>query len=77
MRVHPRVGREPVADLDPFVGGVVVHAQVQLALGVGAGDLLAKGQELLVSVCQLTRRAVTLPVAISKAANRVVVPWRR
>ena len=30
--------------------GVVVHDQVQLALGVGAGDLLEEREELLVAV---------------------------
>ena len=38
VRVDPRVGGEPVADLDALVGGVVVHHQVQLsALAVPAG----------------------------------------
>jgi hypothetical protein len=38
---------QPVADLNPFVGGVVVHHQVQLSLGVGAGYLLEEAQELV------------------------------
>jgi hypothetical protein len=46
----PWVGGEPVPDLDPFVGGVVVHHQVQLGVGVGAGDLFQEGQELLVAM---------------------------
>ena len=61
-----------------LVGGVVVHHQVQLAaVGVGAGDLLEEGQELLVPVPRLARAPVTLPVAISSAANSVEVPCRR
>ena len=43
---------ESVPDLDPFVGGVDVHDQVQLALGVGAGDLEER-QELLVAVARM------------------------
>ncbi len=43
-----------------FVGGVVVHHQVQLAGGVGAGDLLEEGQELLVAV---TRFFAALEIA--------------
>ena len=35
------------------MGGVVVHDQVQLALGVGAGDLLEEAQELLVAVARV------------------------
>src|SRR4051812_27526492 len=51
--VDPRVRREPVADLDSFVGGVVVHHQVQLPVGVGAGDVFEEGEELLVPVTVL------------------------
>jgi hypothetical protein len=50
MRAHPRVGGQPLADLDALVGGVVVHHQVQLAAGVGPGDLLEEAQEFLVAV---------------------------
>ena len=32
------------------MGGVVVHHQVQLPLGIGAGHMLEEGEELLVSV---------------------------
>ena len=58
-----------------LVGGVVVHHQMQLAVGVGPGDLLEERQELLVPV-PLLAHPVTLPVAISSAANNVVVPCR-
>ena len=50
-----RVRGESVADLDPLVGGVVVHHQVQLATGVGAGDLLEEREELLMAVTGLAR----------------------
>jgi hypothetical protein len=47
---NPWIGGEPVPDLAPFVGGVVVHHQMQLLVGVGAGDLFQECQELLVAV---------------------------
>ena len=50
MHLHPRVRRQPVADLDALVRGVVVHHQVQLLVGIGPGDLLEEPQELLVAV---------------------------
>jgi len=53
MDVDPRVLGEPVADLDAPVGGGGVHHQVQLAVGVGAGDVAQEPQELLVAVPQL------------------------
>ena len=53
--VDPRVGREPVADLDPLVGGVVVHHQVQLPVGVGAVSYthLRAHETVLDLVCRL------------------------
>ena len=54
MDVDAGVRCQPVADLDPLVGGVFVHHQVQLnpvaTVGVGTGDMLEEGQELLVTV---------------------------
>jgi hypothetical protein len=43
-------------DVGVLVGGVVVHHQVQLAVGMGTGDLLEERQELLVPVAGLARR---------------------
>jgi hypothetical protein len=40
----------------PFVRGVVVHHQVQLALGVGAGNLAKESEELLLEVPRLAGR---------------------
>ena len=40
----------PVPDGRVLVGGVVVHHQVQLHAGVGAGDLAQEDEELLVAV---------------------------
>ena len=59
-----------------LVGGVVVvHDQVQLDVGVGAGDVAQEDQEFLVAVPRTTV-PVTSPVAMSSAANKVVVPCR-
>ena len=44
------VGGQPGPDLGVFVGGVVVHHQVQRAGRVGPGDLAQEGEELLVPV---------------------------
>ena len=48
MHLHARVRGEPGPHLDAFVRGVVVHHQVQLAVGIGLRDLLEEPQELLV-----------------------------
>jgi hypothetical protein len=56
VHVDAGVGGQPVADLDALVGGVVVHHQVQLLVGVGAGDLLEEREELLVAVPRLAGR---------------------
>ena len=50
MDVDAGVGGKPFSDLDAFVGGVVVHGQVQLTVGVGPGEVLQEGRELLVPV---------------------------
>jgi len=60
----PWVLGQPGADLDVLVRGVVVHHQMQLGrlavliavVGVGLGDLLEEGQELLVAVPRLAPR---------------------
>ncbi|GMA38617.1 hypothetical protein GCM10025883_06620 [Mobilicoccus caccae] len=56
MDVDAGVGAQPVTDLDLLVRGVVIHHQVQLAVGVGLGDLLEEGQELLVAMPGLAGR---------------------
>ena len=66
---------QPLPDLVVFVGVVVVQHDVQLAAGVGLGDLLQEVEELGLAV-PLVARSATLPVATSNAANRVVVPCR-
>src|SRR3954462_10655136 len=45
-----RVVGQPGLDVGVHVGGVVVHHQMQFAVGVGAGDLFAERQEFLVPV---------------------------
>lgn len=58
-----------------FVGGVVVHDQVQLDVGVGAGQVLEKTRNSWWRCC-CVHSPVTFAVATSRAANRVAVPWR-
>jgi hypothetical protein len=48
--LDPRLRGQPGAELDALVGGVVVHHQVQLALGIGPGHMLEEREELLVAV---------------------------
>ncbi len=54
--VGVRVVVEPVANFGLRVGGVVVHHQVQLPVGVGAVDLPQERQEFLVAVLRLDCR---------------------
>ena len=64
MQGDPLVFRQlkPFADLGVLVRAVVVQDDVQVRARVGGGDLLQELQEL--------------PVATSRAANKVVVPLR-
>lgn len=48
--MDPRVRGEPLLHGWVHVGGVVVHHQVQIDARVGAGDLTAEHEELLVAV---------------------------
>ena len=48
--VDPGVRREPGFHLGMFVGGIVVHDQVQLLVGIAAGQVAQEDQELLVPV---------------------------
>src|SRR6478609_3099772 len=48
--VDPRVGLQPGFDLGVLVGGVVVHHQVELLVGVGPRDVCEEGEELGVPV---------------------------
>ncbi|VBA44580.1 hypothetical protein LAUMK136_05684 [Mycobacterium attenuatum] len=54
MHLDAWVLGQPVADLDSLGGGVVVHDQVQLLVGVSAGHVLEETQELLMGVPVLT-----------------------
>jgi hypothetical protein len=51
--VDVRVRRQPGFDLQMLVGGVVVRDQVQLLVGVAAGEVAEKDQEFLVPVQRL------------------------
>ena len=55
MDVDPRVRGQPGVDFRVFVGRVVVHHQVQLRFGIGTGQVLEEGQELLVAVPVFTQ----------------------
>jgi hypothetical protein len=57
-----------------FMGGVVVHHQMQLDLGVGPRHVLQEREELLVPV--LLAQPDDLAGVVSGAANSVVVPRR-
>ena len=46
--VDPRVRRQPGLHVGVFVGGVVVHDQMQFLVGIGAGDMAQERQEGLV-----------------------------
>jgi hypothetical protein len=74
VQVHPPVAGQPGAHRRMSVGGQVVDHHVQLTAGIGGGDLLEEGAELLVAVP--VGASVTVPVATSRAANSVVVPCR-
>src|SRR5829696_10343668 len=53
--MDPGVRRQPGLYLGMLVGGVVVHDQVQLLVGVAAGNVAQEDQELLVSVPRLAQ----------------------
>ena len=75
MQPDARVPLQPGADLGVLVAAVVVAHGVEFLARVGLGDLFEEPQELLVPMPRLCQ-CVTLPVAISSAANSVVVPCR-
>jgi hypothetical protein len=67
---------KPCAHFGMLVGSVVVDDQVHSQMGGnGTVNALQKGQKLLVAVPGL-QSVNTVPVATSRAANKVVVPWR-
>ena len=76
MQVDPWVAGQPGPDPGMLVGAVVVEHEVQLPPRIGLGDLFAEARNSMWR-CRSKQRSVTLPVATSKAANSVVVPWRK
>ena len=53
MDVNARVRRQPGFDLRLLVGGIVVRDQMQLLVGVAAGEVWRKTRKLLVPVPRL------------------------
>ena len=74
--VEPRVACEPGSDRRGLVRPVVVHHEVDVQLGRDAGlDGSQEPQELCTAM-PAVQLADDPPVAISSAANSVVVPCR-
>jgi hypothetical protein len=73
VQLEAEIGGEPLLHRGMLVGAVVVADQVQLATGVAPGHRLTKGDELDVGMT-LETASLTLPLATSSAANRLVVP---
>lgn len=77
MDLDPRVLRQPRLDLDSFVGGVVVHNQVQIFGRVGLGDLGEEPQELLVPVPRLAQPGDLAPLESEMCEHRTAHRRRR
>ena len=76
MEVETGVAGQPGLYVLVPPGGVVVGYDVHgEALGHLPVDLLQEVQQLVVGVLGQAW-PITLPVSTSRAANRVVVPWR-
>ena len=71
-----RMPRQPSGDLWVLMGGVVVEHHVDRFVGRHLTfDGIEKADELLMR-WRCIQRPMTLPSRMSRAANRVVVPWR-
>ena len=67
---------EPSSDLGMLVGGIVVGDEMDVERFGDVGiDVAEEGKELLGTMA-LFALGQDVPVAMSRAANRVVVPWR-
>jgi len=66
---------EPGADVGRLVGGHVVEDDMELACGVGPLEVRRKARKSA-PVWRARASVVTLPVATSSAARRLVVPLR-
>src|SRR5262249_15336147 len=75
VQMETRMSGEPLLHRRVLVRPVVVADQVNLAARIAARGELRKAMN---SACRwrLKQRAWTLPLATSRAANRLVVPWR-
>ena len=75
MELEARVVGQPLLHDGVLVGAVVIEHEVNLDVGVALGDHLENARNSWWR-CRAYTRPVTVPVATSKAANRVAVPWR-
>ena len=76
VEVEAGVALEPSLDLGVLVRCVVVDDEMQIEqFGGVAVDGAQEAQEFLMA-WRLMLSPMTLPVATSSAANKVVVPWR-
>ena len=73
MEMNVWVSLEPAFAL--FMGVEIVEDEVQLAIREGGGDAAHKVKKLDTAP-PLGMRAIIRPVAMSSAANKVVVPCR-
>jgi len=72
-----RMTSEPGANGRCLVSPIVVHHQMHVQLRGNIGfDCAQKLQELSAAMAPMQLADVTSPVAISRAAKSVVVPWR-
>ena len=77
MRVKSRVGGQPPLDGVGLVGGVVVADQMDVEVGRDFLSSLARNFLNSMDRCRRCREPITCPVAMSRAANRLVTPLRR
>jgi hypothetical protein len=73
--VDPGVRCQPGLAFGVLVGGVVVHDQMQLLVGVAAGEVAEKDQELLVPVPRLATTG-DLTGSDLERGDSLVVPCR-
>ena len=74
MKMIPRMAQQPSFDEVGFVGGVIIEDEVELKMG-GNGCVDEIKEFAKLQTAMLGKAApMALPVAISRAAKRLVVP---